>query len=55
VPNIFGPGRSAEMAYYQTPRGAKVFAAGVINFGGSAERPVVRTMLANLWRRLARP
>jgi hypothetical protein len=28
IPDVFGTGRSAEMTYYTTPRGAKVFAAG---------------------------
>ena len=27
IPDLMGPGRSAEMTYYETPRGAKVFAA----------------------------
>jgi N,N-dimethylformamidase beta subunit-like, C-terminal len=53
--NLFGPGRSAEMTYYETPAGAKVFSAGAINFGGSAEWPVVSRLLDNLWRRLSRP
>jgi hypothetical protein len=53
--NLFGPGRSAQMTYYQTPRGAKVFSAGAINFGGSARWPVVSRLLDNLWRRLASP
>ena len=55
IPNQFGPGRSAEMTYYTTTRGAKVFSAGVINFGGSAEQPVVSRLLTNLWRHLRRP
>jgi hypothetical protein len=53
--NLFGPGRSAQMTYYQTPGGAKVFSAGAINFGGSAEWPVVSRLLDNLWRRLSTP
>jgi hypothetical protein len=53
--NLFGPGRSAQMTYYQTPRGAKVFSAGAINFGGTAEWPGVSRLLDNLWRRLSRP
>jgi hypothetical protein len=53
--DLFGPGRSAEMTYYQTPKGAKVFSAGAINFGGSAEWPVVTRLLDNLWRRLSSP
>ena len=55
IPEAFGPGKSAEMAYYETPRGAKVFAAGVMNFGGSALWPGVSEMTANLWNKLSRP
>ena len=54
IPNIFGRGVTAEMTYYAR-RGAKVFAAGVTNFGGSASFPVPSRLLANLWTRLARP
>src|SRR5262249_40187977 len=53
--NIFGPGASAEMTYYHTPAGAKVFSAGAINFGGSAQFPAVSRMRETLWRRLGRP
>jgi len=49
IPDVFGPGRTAEMTYYETEAGAKVFAAGSMNFGGSAERWAVRTLLNNLW------
>jgi hypothetical protein len=55
IPNIFGPGKTAEMTYYTTPAGAKVFSAGVMNFGGSARSPVVAAMLENLWARLTAP
>jgi hypothetical protein len=55
IPDIFGPGESAEMTYYATSRGAKVFSAGVMNFGGSALWPQVRTMVANLWAYLSAP
>jgi hypothetical protein len=55
IPDIFGPGKSAEMAYYTTGAGAKVFAAGVINFGGSALWPGVTELLGNVWAELARP
>ena len=47
--------RSAEMTYYETPTGAKVFSAGVMNFGGSALWPQVRTMVANLMAHLSVP
>jgi N,N-dimethylformamidase beta subunit-like, C-terminal len=55
IRDIFGPVRSAEMTYYTTKAGAKVFSAGVMNFGGSAEWPVVARLLDNLWRKLSRP
>jgi hypothetical protein len=54
IPGIFGAGENAEMTYYATPRGAKVFSAGVMNFGGSALWPVVSTMMRNLWKELSR-
>jgi hypothetical protein len=55
VPDIFGLGRSAEMVYYETPRGAKVFAAGTLNFGGSVWYPTPRRLLENVWKRLSVP
>ena len=54
IPDDFGPGRPAEMTYYETKRGAKVFGAGAINFGGTAEWPVVSRILDNLWARLSK-
>ena len=54
IPSIFGPGKSAEMTYYTTRKGAKVFAAGVMNFGGSTLWPVVTTMMENIWTELSR-
>ena len=53
LPHAFGRRRAAEMTYYETKAGAGVFAAGVMNFGGSASNPVVAQMLDNLWARLA--
>jgi hypothetical protein len=55
VPNVFGHGRSAEMTYYTTPAGAKVFAAGTINFGGTAIWKPVSRVLENVWSELATP
>jgi hypothetical protein len=55
IPNLLGGGRSAEMTYYETPAGAKVFAAGVINFGASLSDPAVERLLANVWARLTVP
>jgi len=55
IANAFGLGRSAEMTYYTTRRGAKVFSGGVMNFGGSALFPPVSVMLENLWVRVSAP
>jgi hypothetical protein len=55
IPNIFGAGETAEMTYYSTRSGAKVFSAGVMNFGGSALWPQVRTMISNLIAELRQP
>jgi hypothetical protein len=53
IPNIFGPGVSADMSYYQTKAGAKVFAAGAFSLAASIWQPPVRQMAENLWARLA--
>ena len=55
IQDIFGPGKTAEMTYYTTAAGTKVFSAGVMNFGGSALWPVVSTMVENLWTKLCVP
>jgi len=55
VPDLFGPGIGAQMAYYETPVGAKVFAAGALDFGGSSTFWPVKQMLENIWARLAVP
>jgi hypothetical protein len=43
------------MTYYETPTGAKVFAAGVLDFGGSSTFWPIKKMLDNLWVRLSQP
>jgi hypothetical protein len=43
------------MTYYETGRGAKVFAAGALNFAASVDQPVMGRLLENVWRRLSRP
>jgi hypothetical protein len=54
IPDLFGPGRSAEMTYYEHTSGAKVFSAGVLNFGGQILLwPASAQLLENLWERLA--
>jgi len=55
ITDLLGTGRSAEMTYYETPAGAKVFAAGVINFGASLGDTAVDRLLTNLWARLTVP
>jgi hypothetical protein len=55
IPDVLGPGRTAEMTYYETPTGAKVFAAGALNFAASLARPDVARLMANVWARLAIP
>ncbi len=55
IPDIWGPGLTAQMTYYETPAGAKVFAAGTMDFGGTALEAPVSQMLENLWRRLSAP
>jgi hypothetical protein len=55
IPDLYGPGITAQMSYYETPNGAKVFAAGALDFGGSATFWPVKRMLDNLWARLSQP
>jgi hypothetical protein len=55
IPNLLASGRSAEMTYYETPAGAKVFAAGALNFAASIGDPVVSRLVGNLWNRLSEP
>jgi hypothetical protein len=54
IPDLMGPGRSAEMTYYETPRGAKVFAAGTLDFTASIGEPAVSQLVENVWSRLSR-
>ena len=55
IPDLYGPGLTAQMTYYENGTGAKVFAGGALDFGGSATLWPVRRMLENLWLRLAAP
>jgi len=55
IPNLYGPGFTAQMTYYETPHGAKVFAAGAFTLAGDAWNPQVQVMLENLWTRLTKP
>jgi hypothetical protein len=53
IPDLFGPGYTAQMTYYQTKAGAKVFAAGAFSLACSSWAKPARTLLENLWTRLA--
>ena len=56
IPDLFGRGRSAEMTYYEHASGARVFSAGVLNFGGQILLwPETRRLVGNVWRRLTEP
>jgi hypothetical protein len=43
------------MTYYETRAGAKVFAAGALNFAASVGSPPVSQLLENIWERLSIP
>ena len=45
IPNLYGHGISAQMTYYQTPAGAKVFAAGAFGFSEAAYGAECRTVI----------
>jgi hypothetical protein len=52
IPNVFGPGRTAQMTYYETHRGAKVFAAGAFYLIRLIHLdPVISRLVENLWTR----
>jgi hypothetical protein len=55
IPNALGePGLTAEMTYYETDAGARVFSAGALNFGGQvALWPETTKLLENVWAHLA--
>jgi hypothetical protein len=55
IRDIFGPGKSAEMTFYETRAGAKVFSAGALNFGGSLDWRPMSGLMENMWRRLSVP
>jgi hypothetical protein len=55
IPNLYGQGLTAQMTYYESKRGAEVFAVGAFGLPGAAPDPRVSRLLANLWNRLAGP
>ena len=52
IPNLFGPSFTAQMTYYETREGARVFAAGAFSLAGSVWKPGVGALMTNLWERL---
>jgi hypothetical protein len=52
VPNLYGPGFTAQMTYYETAAGAKVFAAGAFSLASAARTSVGRRLLDNLFAHL---
>jgi hypothetical protein len=55
IPNLYGRGLTAQMTYYETKSGAKVFAAGAFTLAGAIRQPKVAQLMENLWTRLSRP
>ncbi len=53
IPNAIGS-HDAEMTYYEAGSGARVFAAGTLNFAASITDPAVSRLVENVWSRLAR-
>jgi hypothetical protein len=53
IPHLIGR-HDAEMTYYETPGGARVFAAGVVNFAASITDPAISRLVDNVWARLSR-
>jgi hypothetical protein len=53
IPDLLGPGMTGQMTYYETARGAKVFAAGAFTLAGAVWQPKVQRLMENLWARLA--
>jgi N,N-dimethylformamidase beta subunit-like protein len=53
IPDLLGPGLTAQMTYYETRNGAQVFAAGAFSLARNVPERPVQQLLANLWRRLA--
>ena len=55
IPDLLAGGKSAEMTEYETAAGAKVFAAGALNFAASLDDPTVARLVENVWARLSAP
>jgi hypothetical protein len=49
IPDLIGPGMSAEMTRYTTAQGARVFAAGTLNFAGTVANPIADQLMLHTW------
>jgi hypothetical protein len=55
IPDLFGPGKTAQMTYYETEAGGRVFAAGAFHLTRTAASDaVIWQLLENLWNRMTR-
>ena len=52
IPNLFGLGLHAEMSYYETESGARVFSAGALDFPAVLLYPAGFRLMDNLWRHM---
>jgi N,N-dimethylformamidase beta subunit-like, C-terminal len=52
IPDLFGPGLTAEMAYHETEQGSRVFSAGVMDFPAVLYLDVGTRLVENLWRHM---
>jgi hypothetical protein len=52
IPNLYGPGMTAQMTYYER-HGAKVFSAGAFTLAGSVWEGGVKLVMNNLWNHLS--
>jgi hypothetical protein len=55
IPNLFGPGFTAQMTYYETANGAEVFAAGAFSLAASVDLKIGGQLVAKLWAHMAQP
>jgi hypothetical protein len=54
IPNLYGPGQTADMTYYELPNGAKAFAAGAFSLADAIMNPQVQRLVTNLWESFSR-
>ncbi|MGZ4403676.1 MAG: N,N-dimethylformamidase beta subunit family domain-containing protein [Gaiellaceae bacterium] len=53
IPELYGPTFTAQMTYYETAAGAKVFAAGAFTLAGAVWDPEIQPLVECLWRELS--